>query len=688
MKEIKTFIERTNMSTFTQESGKPYPLGVTFTEQGVNFSLFAEHAQRVTLCLLHSETEKIVARIPLDPEKNKTEFFWHIELKGLELPLLYGYRIDGSHHSPFFYDPKILLVDPYAKILKTPSTWGVEKKSYHPYGVVMPLPEFNWEKVTSPQRKIKELIIYEMHVRGFTKDHSSQVKYPGTFLGMIEKIPYLLDLGANAIEIMPCQEFDECSTPFINPLTQEKLYNYWGYSSLNFFSPMMRYASGEAFCQNIQEFKTMIKEMHRHGIEVILDLVLNHTGEKRGEEKLTSFVGIDRPSYYLLSKGFDTNYTGCGNTMNVNHPMMHHFLIDCLHYFVKEMHIDGFRFDLASIFNRNQEGHLMAISGFVEDLTYDPVLSKVKFIAEPWDAAGGYQLGGFFPSHTRWSEWNGQYRDAIRKFIKGDPHSKNEFASKVCGSEMTFPQRNPQASINFVTAHDGFTLVDLVSYEKKHNLANGENNKDGSDMNFSYNCGVEGETKDPLIEKLREKQRKNFLVALMMSQGVPMLLMGDEYGHTKKGNNNTWCQDNELNYFLWDKVKENFAFYRFVRGLIKLRKEHPALKRERFFKQGEVIWHGLKPCEPHWEKPAPLLAFTIIDPEKQEDLYLAFNASKETVSFKLPLPKEGRKWYRLIDTSKDGFQDMLEKGEEERIHGLVYVLDSFSSLVLISYADK
>ncbi|MEI8300694.1 MAG: alpha-amylase family glycosyl hydrolase, partial [Chlamydiota bacterium] len=389
--------------------GKPLPLGAIVAEHGVNFALFSKYATQVVLCLFDVESEEIITTITLDEDKNRTGYIWHVFIEKLELPVLYAYRLAGDKRNPHFYDPKYLVVDPYAKVLKSHRTWGEGRLNYRPYGVVMKEAEFDWQGVSFPRIALKDLVIYEMHVRGFTHDISSKVKHPGTFLGIIEKIPYLVNLGINAVELMPIHEFNEGANSRKNPETKELLYNYWGYSTLHFFTPMLRYADGPELDAAIVEFKTLVRELHRNGIEVILDVVFNHTGEKRCAP--VSFSGIDRASYYLLAHGVDTNYTGCGNTLNCNHPIMQQLLLDCLRYFVTEMQVDGFRFDLASVFNRDMQGHLVPLSAVIASLSHDPVLAKTKLIAEPWDCAGAYQLGSFCPQENRWSEWNGKYRD-------------------------------------------------------------------------------------------------------------------------------------------------------------------------------------------------------------------------------------------------------------------------------------
>lgn len=671
------------------ETGTIEPLGAKIEEGGVNFALFSEHATKVILVLLDSQSKKIRAEIPLDEKKNKTGFIWHIFLRGLSLPICYAYKVDGPHKAIHGFYPDSLLLDPYAKDLTTPKKWGSVRKQggkYQPYALLTQPLSFDWQGDTFPRHRLKDLVIYEMHVRSFTEHPSSKVTHRGTFLGIVEKIPYLKELGINAVELMPIQEFDECSYEKVNPKTGEQLYNYWGYSSLNFFAPMGRYTSSKELGGAAFEFKTLVRELHKQKIEVILDIVFNHTGECKTEGKVISFLGIDRSSYYfLLPNGKDQNYTGCGNTMNLSHPMMRKFIRACLHYWVLEMHVDGFRFDLASIMNRDTQGHLVGSSPLIEELSVDPILAETKLIAEPWDAAGGYQLGGFYPQKNRWAEWNGQYRDCVRKFIKGEPHTKNHFASRIAGSQDIFPHRSPEATINFVTAHDGFTLADLVSYNKKHNVQNGEQSRDGSSYNISWNCGVEGESDDPHVLYLRNKQRKNFMLSLMISKGAAMLLMGDEYGHTREGNNNTWCHDNELNYFLWKEVEKENPFYLFTKKLIHFRHTHPLLHTDRFYEGKDIEWHGKEIGEPEWEKEAPFIAFTLFDHEKGHHLYIAFNATHEEVKALLPSPGEDKRWHQLINTSLPEPEDFVDLGKEKPFESDHFLVPEYSALVLKAF---
>lgn len=653
--------------------GHPYPFGVSSCKEGLNFALVSTSAKEVSLCLFVTP-DQIAAEIPLKPEAHKTGNVWHIALDGLPRNLLYLFRVDQEP----------LLLDPYARCVFSPHGWrGIEPKTYRPFGVLPEGDVFDWGEDPSPNIALHDLIIYEMHVRGFTVDPSSKVKHPGTYLGVIEKIPYLLDLGINAVELLPLFEFDETENTKVNPKTNERLCNFWGYSTMNFFSPMQRYASQIQPRAAITEFKTMVRELHRNGIEVILDVVYNHTGEGNGEGPTLSFKGLDNAVYYILdSAGHYANYTGCGNTFNCNHPVCREFILESLRYWVVEMHVDGFRFDLASIFSRGIHGEPLPSAPILEAITKDPILAKVKLISEPWDAVGLYQVGSFFlPGGSRWSEWNGRYRDIVRRFVKGTGY-KGAFASSICGSQDLYYRESPTRSINFVTAHDGFTLADLVSYNRKHNLANGEENRDGSDNNDSWNCGTEGDTEVSTVLFLRERQMRNFHLALMISRGVPMLLMGDEYGHTKLGNNNTWCQDNELNWFLWNKLEENAGFYRFYKKMNHFRKETPLLCQNKFFAPNEIDWHSTQLLHPHWDKNAPFIALTLKDKEKGEDIYIAFNMGPTVADVELPKNSTTKQWYWIVNTANESPDDFAEDVLSKPVTLMRYQMMPHSAIML------
>lgn len=679
---------------FKISQGYPLPFGATLYPEGINFALVSKHASSVTLVLHAINHPQILEEIPLDPEINKTGDVWHIfvSMDMKNLPLGYSYKLDGPTKTlkKHDFDQSKNMLDPYSHCLYTSTQWGTHScgdwESYHPLGIILPPSEFNWEDDKRPQIPEKDLIIYEMHVRGFTQHSSSGVQAPGTFLGVIEKIPHLLELGINAVELMPIQEFNECEYKVSNPCIHEKLYQFWGYSSVNFFAPMNRYAMSQTPGAIINEFKSMVKALHKNGIVVILDVVFNHTHESNGKGPVNSFKGIDSCIYYLTDKeGKLLNFTGCGNTVNTNHPVVQQLIIDVLRYWVLEMHVDGFRFDLAAIFSRGANGEVLARSPIIEAISRDPILAKTILIAEPWDAVGLYQVGNFYPYTVRWSEWNARYRDAVRRFIKGTLNNKGKFATRLAGSEDLYGSLSPTSSINFIVAHDGFTLNDLVSYNQKHNLSNGENNHDGIDQNESWNCGKEGPTQDQTIKELRNRQMRNFHLALMLSQGIPMLLMGDEYGHTKKGNNNTWCQDNDLSWFLWDKLRENFDFFRYYRKLIEFRKQHPILRLGRFLTDRDITWLGTNAQKVIWDKETQFLAF-ILHESDGKDLYCAFNAQNVAIDVELPKPKDDLQWHLVINTANEPPLDFYDQGHEPLLKNNVHMLP-FSAILLKQSSD-
>lgn len=612
------------------------PLGVTQSGRETLFALYAKHATGVMLLLFNVGGEDPIHEVPLEKEGD----IWRITLENLPEAYEYTYRCDGPYEPKkgHLYNKEMDLVDPYAKRLNTPIKWNSEKKP--PRGMVLPKVPFNWENDARPMLPLKEMIIYEMHVRGLTQDPSSDVKNPGSYLGVIEKIPYLKKLGINAVELLPIHPFNEQDNPKTNPKTKERLFNYWGYSTANFFSPASAYGTPE-------EFKEMIKALHASGIEIILDVVYNHTNEGSSENYYYSFRGIDNRVYYIVDERGYHNYSGCGNTFNCNHPIVAQLILDSLRYFVTEYHIDGFRFDLASILTRGEDGNPLSDPPLIKKMTQDPILGPTKLIAEAWDPAGLYQVGKF-PSY-RFGEWNDCFRNDLRHFIRGDGNKEN-VKKRLIGSPDLYG--NPTKSYNFITIHDGFSLHDLVSYNEKHNEENGENSQDGANDNISWNCGVEGETDDPEILHLRNKQMKNFFHALLIADGIPMLLMGDEYGHTKKGNNNTWCQDSELNYFLWDQLKKNLSLFHFVSELISIRKKY-------LMKEKKITWIE--------DPTSPFLGMLIND-----YLFSAFNPSENEKEWIFPQ----KKWKSLFDTD----QNLQKEKEIEDI----YLLKPFSSILLIA----
>lgn len=650
--------------TFKMSKGKPFPLGVTRHPQGsCNFALLSEMAEKMWLCFFHPNEKAPFLEAPL----HQTEHVFHVQIENLPFPCEYAYKIGDS-----------FLLDPYALETNTSKIWGAAKDgSYQPRGILRKPQRFLWKEEKSPNTPCEKLVIYEMHVRAFTQDPSSKTKNPGTFLGVIEKIPYLKSLGINAIELMPICEFNEMEYPKTDPETGKPLCNFWGYSTMNFFSPVNRYARENA----IQEFKMMVLELHKNGIEVILDMVYNHTGEGPGEAPAISFKGIDEKLYYMLDEtGKSLDFTGTGNTFNCNHPAVIPFIIDSLRYWIEEMHVDGFRFDLASIFTRDPQGKPLDDPPLLQAMSKDPFISKVKLIAEPWDAAGLYQVGDF-PRFGPWSEWNGKYRDIVRKFIKGTDGTAGSFATALCGSQDIYGKHEgPICSINFITAHDGYTLHDLVSYQEKHNLRNGEENRDGMNDNESWNCGEEGPTTKRSIFKLRQKQVRNFYLALFISRGIPMILMGDEHLQTKQGNNNTWCQDNHLNWMQWNSPSKDF--FRFTKLLIKMRHLYPIFGRNQFLTNDDVNWHGHLPNQPDWSPESRFVAYTLKD--QQSTFYIAFNAHFK--SAKIHLPEEPhKKWHRVVDTSFPSPNDFIEFPEHEPPLKANYILPDHSALLLQAF---
>lgn len=662
---ITTFKSTNNpLMTYLIKPGFPSPFGTMVTPHGVNFAIFTDFFQ-AHLILRHSKSLEILEKIPIPFQTGQVK---HCFVQDLRPPFIYSFEVGGNE-----------LLDPFAKALSSSHEWG-KTDTYKAYGLVTE-EIFDWSEDQLLNLPQEDLVIYEMHVRGFTQDSSSASLHPGSFLGVIEKIPHLVDLGINAVELMPIQEFNENEYCALSS-TSEMLHQYWGYSTVNFFCPMNRFSRENT----VSEFKQMVLALHKAGIEVILDMVFNHTSEGNDQGPLQSFKGIAKKTYYMFHNDHYANYSGCGNTFNCNHPTVISFILSVLRYYVVDMHIDGFRFDLASIFYRAEDGHVLRNPPLLEAITKDPILAGVKLIAEPWDAGGLYQVGGFYPASTRWAEWNGRYRDCMRRFLKGDPHLKGEFATRLSGSEDLYghDRRSPKNSINFITCHDGFTLHDLVSYNSKHNLANGEDNRDGSNQNDSWNCGKEGKTDDPAVLFLRERQMKNMHLALIASQGVPMLNMGDEYGHTKEGNNNTWCQDNRLNWFLWDKLQENNSLFRFYKGLIHFRKSNPLLRNKRFLQDDDIEWHGKIPCDPLWEIDDRFVAFSLFDKFKGNDLYIAFNASHDKVEVELPKSKKGKSWAQVANTSLASPEDYVEDPSKALIKANTCSMDSYSSLLFIA----
>ena len=673
-------------TTIRTEQGIPQPLGSSMTPVGINFALFSRHTLSVNLVITvadESQVDSQLIELELDPATNKTGDVWHILVQGLPQDFTYGYRLDGPKDPSgegHFYNKTNVLIDPYARIIN-PSSWGMERSGlgYEPSCRVLQT-GYDWEGDRHPGIPLKDSVIYEMHVRGFTIDTSSGVDCPGTFKGVVEKIPYLKELGITAVELMPIMEFYENESIFTNPFTGERMKNYWGYSPLSFFAPKSGYC-----CKGhnqVNEFRDMVKELHRSGIEVILDIVFNHTAEGGMDGPTTSFRGIDNTIYYLLDQETREylNYSGCGNTINCNHPIVRSLIMDVLRWWVVEMHVDGFRFDLASILGRDQQGNVLSNPPVVEQIAEDPVLSASKIIAEAWDAAGLYQVGSF-STHKRWAEWNGRFRDDVRAFMCGYPGKVSLLATRIAGSSDLYSHsdKRPCNSINFVTSHDGFTLADLVSYNQKHNLMNGEENRDGENHNISWNSGVEGETDEQDIIALRSRRIRTMAVILFLSQGVPMIVAGDEFGRTQQGNNNAWCQDNEVSWVDWKLLDTNRLLFDFYKKLIRLRLDHPVFRRDDFFITAhpendpphthEIIWQGRETGMENWSDSEQTLAFTLngsVLDEEDDDFFVMLNGHREQQqTFEIPHPPgrhRKRNWMQIINTGSEPPHDfVLEK---------------------------
>ncbi|NJD08186.1 MAG: glycogen debranching protein GlgX [Methylococcaceae bacterium] len=686
------------MSTFSYSAGLPVPLGVHLHKDGVNFALFSRHATRVTLLLFRepADTEPFQT-IELDAHHHRTGDIWHVCVEGASRGLLYGFRVDGP------FDPyrghrfcgDYVLLDPYATALVSPEDWdfsaycGTVPASRQPR---KPLAKclvtangFDWEGDRPLRRHWSELVIYETHVRGMTIHPSSGAGSAGTYLGIIEKIPYLKELGINTLELMPLQAFNPRETTAQNPFTGQPLANYWGYNTVAFFAPHEGYGSRRYPGCQVDEFRTMVKALHKAGIEVLLDVVFNHTAEGDETGPTLNFRGMDNSIYYLLEedKSKYKNYSGCGNTLNCNHPVVRNYILDCLRYWVVEMHVDGFRFDLASILGRDRSGHLVSNPPLLEQIAEDPILRQVKLIAEAWDAGGAY-LVGRFPGE-RWSEWNGQFRDDVRLFWRGDRGMAGALATRLCGSADLYDHsgKAPVNSINFVTCHDGFTLEDLVSYQHKHNLANGEENRDGSNDNHGANYGIEGATDSPDILRLRLRQKKNLIATLLLSRGVPMLLGGDEFGRTQQGNNNAYCQDNEISWFDWTLLDRNQEFYAFVRGMLAFRKRHRVLSWEQFYRSEDVTWFNCDGQMPDWSNEFSLGCHIHVGRDGEPGLCLLFNASQRTVDFPLPALGYGQVWSKTIDTTADQGQDVLLDEHAPKLLGQLSLPVRDRSLVVL-----
>jgi glycogen operon protein len=697
----KTNVEKTRptSSQSVKGEGQSAPLGATVFPGGVNFSVYSRNASRVDLLLFDREDNSIPSRvITLDPEANCTSHYWHLTVPGVRQGQLYGYRVHGPFEPArgMMFDPTKVLVDPYGRCVVVPENYSRDAARVEGdnaftsmKSVVVDPDAYDWEGDRPLRRPSSQTIIYEMHVRGFTRHPSSGVSenLRGTYAGLIEKIPYLQQLGITAVELLPVFQFDVQDAP-------HGLVNYWGYAPVSFFAPHHGYSSCCDPLAPVNEFRDMVKALHRAGIEVILDVVFNHTTEGDHRGPTLCFRGLENSAYYILEKDRSryANYSGTGNTLNANSPIVRRMVLDSLRYWVEHMHIDGFRFDLAVILERDESGNLMPTPPVLWDIDSDPVLAGTKLIAEAWDAAGLYQVGNFIGDN--WREWNGQFRDDVRSFLRGDEGTVGPLADRLLGSPQIYghQEREPEESINFVTCHDGFTLNDLVSYSQKHNEPNGENNRDGANDNRSWNWGVEGPTDDPAIETLRNRQVKNFLMVTLLSLGLPMISMGDEVRRTQQGNNNAYCQDNETSWFDWTLVSKHADVRRFVimlnskRLLRELEPEQRHLSLNQILREANKAWHGVKLGQPDWSNSSHSLALSAEARNERVLFHCILNAYWEPLEFELPRVSndDGDSWRRWIDTTLDSPHDIVEWEKAPTFPGLTYRAGPRSVVVLFA----
>jgi glycogen operon protein len=683
-------------STFRITPGWSASLGATAGEEGVNFSLHAPAATTVELCLFAAATDaEPTSTMQLDPARHRTGGYWHCQLEGIGPGQLYGWRVDGPFRPEegLRFDPSNLLLDPYAMAVVMPpgygrasgrssaGDWGTAMK-----GVVVDPFDYDWEGDRPLQRPPSETIIYELHLRGFTAHSSSGVapERAGTYLGLIERIPYLVDLGITAVELLPIFAFDPLAAP-----TGQR--NYWGYQPVSFFAPHPGYASRPEPLAALEECRAMVKALHRAGIEVILDVVYNHSAEGGAEGPSFSFRGLADGDYYLHDEaGTYVDDTGCGNTLRSNHPVVRRMIRQSLRHWVQHLHVDGFRFDLASVLDRDQTGRPTPLSPVLLDIDTDPVLAGTKLIAEAWDAAGLYQVGSFVGDN--WREWNGRFRDDLRRFIKGDGGLVPAVSQRLIGSPDIYghKQREASASVNFITCHDGFTLADLVSYDHKHNEANNENNQDGSDDNASWNCGEEGASQDPGVLSLRGRQSRNLLALLLLSFGMPMLLMGDELGRSQLGNNNAYAQDNGISWLDWTLLDRNADLHRFVRELIAYRRGlwsagARGLTLAELVQRHQVRWHGITLDQPDWSPSSRSFAVTILGLDGGFRWHAMVNAWWEPLTFQLPTPDGGQElWHRWIDTSRPSPEDIVPPEGAPAVEGGEWTVPGRSLTVLLA----
>ncbi len=679
-------------------TGCSYPIGATLAPGGANFSVFSRSAAKIDLLFFDRVDDGRPSRvIPIDPAANRTYHYWHVFVPGVEAGQIYGFRAYGPFEPAWGlrFDPSKLLLDPYGRATVVPKNYSRDaarrqgdNAATAMKSVVTDPRAYDWEGDVPLKRPWSRTIIYEMHVRGFTADPSSGLPESkrGTYAGLVEKIPYLRQLGVTAVELLPVFQFDAQDAPAGRT-------NYWGYSPVSFFAPHQAYSSRQEPLAAVDEFRDMVKALHRNGIEVILDVVFNHTAEGGNDGPTQCFRGLDNPAYYLLCEDRSqyANFTGTGNTLNANHPAVRRMIVDSLRYWVSEMHVDGFRFDLASILARDSSGAVLSNPPVLWDIESEPVLAGTKMIAEAWDAAGLYQVGTFVGDS--WKEWNDRFRDDVRDFFRGENDSVGRVADRLLGSPSIYgrKERELEESINFVTCHDGFTLNDVVSYNYKHNEENGEDNRDGREDNRSWNCGFEGPTDDPVIESLRNRQAKNFLTAVLLSGGVPMFVMGDEVRRSQRGNNNAYCQDNDTSWFDWNLLSKHADVLRFVKLLIGRRvlrdvdHERRRLSLSQVLHEQKHAWHGVKLNQPDWSPRSHSVAISGALKAEGVLVHFILNAYWEPLDFELPLLENGTEnWWRWIDTSLDPPHEICEWNTELPVLGTTYRAGARSVVVLIA----
>jgi isoamylase len=677
------------------------PLGATVRPDGVNFSLFSRSASGVELLFFDRDDDAVPARvIRIDPATNRTYHYWHAFVPGVRAGQLYGYRVLGPSEpaNGLRSDPTKVLLDPYGRGVVVPKGYSRaaaalagDNAATAMKSVVVDPQTYDWEGDAPLQRPSSRTIIYEMHLRGFTRHPSSKVAEAkrGTYAGVVEKIPYLLELGITAVELLPVFQFDAQDAP-------PGRVNYWGYAPISFFSPHQAYSSCQDPLGPVNEFRDMVKALHRAGLEVILDVVFNHTAEGDHRGPMLSFRGVDNRTYYILERDrtYYANYSGTGNTLNANQPIVRRMIVDSLRYWVEAMHVDGFRFDLASILSRDESGSPMPNAPVLWDIDSDPALAGTKLIAEAWDAGGLYQVGTFIGDS--WREWNGRFRDDVRSFFRGDERSVGPLADRLLGSPNIYghEEREAEESVNFVACHDGFTLNDLVSYNSKHNEANGEDNRDGDNDNRSVNWGVEGPTEDPAVEALRNRQVKNLLTTTMLSLGLPMILMGDEVRRTQRGNNNAYSQDNEISWFDWTLLAKHADVHRFVKMLNACRvlrdpePERKHLSLNQVLRTSSTAWHGVKLGQPDWSDWSHSVAFSAEAPNGKLWIHAILNAYWEPLDFELPPCRDENSWRRWIDTSLDSPHDIVDWETAPSIPGRSYRAGARSVVVLYAGMDE